>query len=130
MAGTLGVRAGGGAAKRFACSRRPAWRSSIIRSLGVPRAEASSQGMPSDGGGESGKKAREKKLADYEVMVISPPTKSLGLHPFLKTPPACGELVEVRGKDYVVSRVVVRYRLTHGKYRRDTSRLDVEETSR
>ncbi|GMH41907.1 hypothetical protein BSKO_09817 [Bryopsis sp. KO-2023] len=64
----------------------------------------------------------------YEVRVITPPPRSLGIHKF---PPNThnGDQIEVDGTDYVVSSVSVRYRRQGGRYVRQPARLDVQTTA-
>lgn len=63
------------------------------------------------------------------MQVISPPTKSLGVH---LLPPSThnGDLIEVAGQDYIVESLVIQYQLVKGKYERRHHRLDVQSTSR
>eukprot|EP00951_Prasinocladus_malaysianus_P009637 scaffold70346_cov37-Prasinocladus_malaysianus.AAC.1 len=90
-------------------------------------------------GGEPGKrkksgrskrnKGRARLPGQYEVKVITPPPKNLGVHS-LEPNMGCGDEFEVEGSEYVVSSVVLRYRLEYGKYVRDHNRLEVQPTSR
>lgn len=83
------------------------------------------------GGGDGSRKRRRRanKPGHFEVRVITPPQRSLGVH-CLPTNPHCGEQIEVDGKDYVVSSVVVRYIREGGKYKRHHNSLEVQSTSR
>eukprot|EP01025_Chloroclados_australasicus_P066274 TRINITY_DN9098_c0_g2_i2.p4 TRINITY_DN9098_c0_g2~~TRINITY_DN9098_c0_g2_i2.p4 ORF type:complete len:125 (-),score=13.59 TRINITY_DN9098_c0_g2_i2:462-836(-) len=74
-----------------------------------------------------GKKARAPGL--FEVEEISPPRRSLGIHCFHPNT-HCGEEIEVEGQGYVVSSVVLRYKLERGKYVRDHNKLEVQKTPR
>jgi len=66
----------------------------------------------------------------YEVKVVTPPPRSLGIHS-LEPNTGCGDQVEVEGEGtFVVSRVVMKYRLEQGKYVKDHNRLEVQPTSR
>lgn len=61
---------------------------------------------------------------------MSPPTKtSLGIHPL---PPNThnGDLIQVDQTDYVVTSVVLRYKLIGGRYQRDHNRLEVQHMGR
>lgn len=42
----------------------------------------------------------------------------------------CGELIHVRGNEYLVSGVTYRYQLKKGRYVQDAIRLDVQGTGR
>lgn len=69
---------------------------------------------PRGGGKRDGaKKARTPGL--YEVRVVTPPPRSLGIYAL---PPntACGEEIDVEGSSYVVTTVVLQYKLRGGKY--------------
>lgn len=65
----------------------------------------------------------------FEVNVVSPPPRSLGIYAL---PPNThnGEEIEVDGQGYVVTSLVLRYKLVKGKYVRDHNRLDVLPTGR
>ncbi|KAG2451376.1 hypothetical protein HYH02_003978 [Chlamydomonas schloesseri] len=78
-------------------------------------------------GSGSGKKAKQPGL--YEVQVVTPPPRSLGIYAL---PPntQCGEEIDVEGQGYVVTTVVLQYKLRGGKYVRDHNRLDVQPTGR
>jgi len=65
----------------------------------------------------------------YEVEIITPPPRSLGIHA-LEPNTGCGDEVEVEGHSFVVRSVVLKYRLERGKYVRDHNRLEVMPTSR
>ena len=66
----------------------------------------------------------------FEVVYKNPPEqRSLGMHAAPKNT-CCGETVSVNDEVYVVSRVVIRYKLRHGRYRQYESQLDVRSPSR
>eukprot|EP00195_Chlamydomonas_chlamydogama_P015270 CAMPEP_0202892960 /NCGR_PEP_ID=MMETSP1392-20130828/2628_1 /ASSEMBLY_ACC=CAM_ASM_000868 /TAXON_ID=225041 /ORGANISM="Chlamydomonas chlamydogama, Strain SAG 11-48b" /LENGTH=145 /DNA_ID=CAMNT_0049577109 /DNA_START=120 /DNA_END=557 /DNA_ORIENTATION=- len=73
------------------------------------------------------KKARQPGL--FEIKVVTPPPRSLGIYAL---PPLThnGEEIEVDGAGYVVTSVVVQYKLLKGKYVRDHNRLEVQPTGR
>ncbi|GIL46965.1 hypothetical protein Vafri_3827 [Volvox africanus] len=77
--------------------------------------------------GSGGKKAKLPGL--YEVHVVTPPPRSLGI---FALPPntQCGEEIDVEGASYVVTTVVLQYKLRGGKYVRNHNRLDVQPTGR
>mmetsp|Transcript_55889 Transcript_55889/g.177120 ORF Transcript_55889/g.177120 Transcript_55889/m.177120 type:complete len:98 (+) Transcript_55889:469-762(+) len=66
---------------------------------------------------------------DYEVVVLSPPQRNLGIHTLEKNT-QCGEIVAVKEQEYVVSQVTYQYKLIRGRYKKEHKRLDVKETSR
>ncbi|GIL70704.1 hypothetical protein Vretimale_3814 [Volvox reticuliferus] len=78
-------------------------------------------------GSGAGKKAKQPGL--YEVRVVTPPPRSLGI---FALPPntQCGEEIDVEGASYVVTTVVLQYKLRGGKYVRNHNRLDVQPTGR
>ncbi len=63
------------------------------------------------------------------VSVAPPKHNSLGVH---ELPPNThnGDLIHVQGEDYVVSSVVLRYKLVGGRYQRDHNRLEVQQMGR
>jgi len=63
------------------------------------------------------------------VQVVTPPKESLGVHAF-HPDTHNGDQIHVDGKDWVVSSLVLKYKLVRGKYERDHNRLDVQEMSR
>lgn len=65
----------------------------------------------------------------YHVREVTPPPKDLGVYRFPKNT-QCGELIHVRGNEYLVSGVTYRYQLKKGRYVQDTVRLDVQGTGR
>uniref|UniRef100_A0A061RL69 Uncharacterized protein n=1 Tax=Tetraselmis sp. GSL018 TaxID=582737 RepID=A0A061RL69_9CHLO len=84
-------------------------------------------------GGNNGKRRQRQRKARtpgfFEVKVITPPPRSLGIHS-LEPNTGCGDEVEVDGDTFVVSSVVLQYKLQRGKYVRDHNRLEVQPTSR
>ncbi|KAG2485848.1 hypothetical protein HYH03_015431 [Edaphochlamys debaryana] len=95
-----------------------------------PAPGPSSENGPSKRGmrpGGSGKKAKQPGL--YEVRVVAPPPRSLGIYAL---PPntQCGEQIDVEGSSYVVTTVVMQFKLRGGKYVREHNRLDVQPTGR
>lgn len=65
----------------------------------------------------------------FEVSIITPPPHSLGIHA-LPQNTHNGDQIEVNGSDYVVSSVVLQYKLVGGRYRREHNRLEVQQTGR
>lgn len=101
------------------------WRDSLTPAQ-CAAAQGPGPGSASEGSGPSGKhwarsggkrdgakKARTPGL--YEVRVVTPPPRSLGIYAL---PPntACGEEIDVEGSSYVVTTVVLQYKLRGGKY--------------
>lgn len=82
-------------------------------------------------GGNSGRRRKQKAQQPglFEVQLVSPPPTSLGIH---ELPPTThnGDQIEVDGKDYIVSSVVLKYKLVKGKYQRDHNRLEVQRFGR
>ncbi|KAK3262049.1 hypothetical protein CYMTET_29079 [Cymbomonas tetramitiformis] len=72
---------------------------------------------------------KERGPTTYEVRLVTPPPKSLGLHP-LPYNTQNGEVVNVKGQEFVVCGVCYQYKLCRGKYRKDNTRLDVLTPSR
>ncbi|PNH09597.1 hypothetical protein TSOC_003755, partial [Tetrabaena socialis] len=74
-----------------------------------------------------GKKAKQPGL--YEVRIATPPPRSLGIYAL---PPntQCGEQIDVEGASYVVTTVVLQYKLRGGRYVREHNRLEVQPTGR
>lgn len=116
------------------------WPGSRTLTVKCAAAQGPGPGSASEGSGPSGKhwprgggkrdgakKARTPGL--YEVRVVTPPPRSLGIYAL---PPntACGEEIDVEGSSYVVTTVVLQYKLRGGKYVRDHNRLDVQPTGR
>lgn len=92
------------------------------------RRRASSSSSTGDSGGRGkGRKARQPGL--YEVEIITPPPQSLGIHP-LPAGTHNGDRIEVEGEDYIVSAVVLQYKLVRGRYQREHSRLEVMRLNR
>ena len=82
---------------------------------------------PADANDDGAKKKKAKTT--YEVKVTTPPERSLGTHRF----PAnthCGDTIELRNRYFVVDKVAYHYKLERGKYRKDDSRLYVQEATR
>ena len=78
--------------------------------------------------GDSGDRKGPKKMY-YEVKQTTPPQRSLGTHKFpLNT--HCGDTIELRNRYFVVDKVTVHYKLEYGKYRKDDTRLYVQEATR
>ena len=65
----------------------------------------------------------------FEVKVVTPPPRSLGVHP-LHPHTTNGDLLQVDEVDYVVSSVVLNYKLVGGRYQRENNRLEVQTTGR
>lgn len=63
------------------------------------------------------------------MRVVTPPPRSLGIY-VLPPNTQCGEEIDVEGSSYVVTTVVLQYKLRGGKYVRDHNRLDVQPTGR
>lgn len=72
-------------------------------------------------------RGRAAKPGQFEVRVLTPPPKSLGIHRF---PPNThnGDQIEVDGKDYVVASISLKYHRVGGKYVRMHNRLNVQST--
>ncbi|KAK9813251.1 hypothetical protein WJX72_011483 [[Myrmecia] bisecta] len=79
--------------------------------------------------GVQGKRAKARRPGTFEVRVITPPPESLGIHS-LPANTHNGDQIEVNGQDYVVSGLVVQYKLVRGAYQREHHRLDVQQTGR
>eukprot|EP00899_Mesostigma_viride_P021819 jgi/Mesvir1/29639/Mv21487-RA.1 len=76
------------------------------------------------------KQPNPDSLQVYDVKLITPPPQHLGTFKFPKNT-QCGELIELpEGRSYVVSSVCYRYKLSKGRYKPDTKRLLVTQTSR
>lgn len=61
---------------------------------------------------------------------MTPPPRSLGIHSF-EPNMGCGDHLELEGHGtYVVTSVVLQYRLEMGKYVRDHKKLEVQPTGR
>jgi hypothetical protein len=127
-------------------SGRDARRSRTALAVRASRSSASGGGAGSsgrdnggsnsnNGGGRSGgerrlsssRRAREPGF--FEVKVVTPPPRSLGIHAL---PPLThnGDAVEIDNASYVVTSLVLQYKLVAGRYVRDHSRLEVAPTSR
>eukprot|EP00316_Scyphosphaera_apsteinii_P002954 CAMPEP_0119306342 /NCGR_PEP_ID=MMETSP1333-20130426/7124_1 /TAXON_ID=418940 /ORGANISM="Scyphosphaera apsteinii, Strain RCC1455" /LENGTH=121 /DNA_ID=CAMNT_0007309615 /DNA_START=158 /DNA_END=523 /DNA_ORIENTATION=- len=70
---------------------------------------------------------RDKLL--FDVTNIVPPPKSLGRFR-LEPVASCGDIVECRGKVFVIKKVFYRYTYTGGAYRMVGKAVHVKETSR
>ena len=81
----------------------------------------------SDNSGD-GKKKRTKEMT-YEVRQVTPPQRSLGTHKFPSNT-NCGDTIELRNRYFVVDKVSYHYSLQYGKYKRDDTRLYVQEATR
>jgi len=92
------------------------------RSFSVRAARA-----PRDGGDSSERKGPKKMY--YEVKSSTPPQRSLGTHKFPQNT-HCGDTIELRNRYFVVDKVTVHYKLEYGKYRKDDTRLYVQEATR
>ncbi|GBF99668.1 hypothetical protein Rsub_12487 [Raphidocelis subcapitata] len=82
------------------------------------------------GGGPKRQRARKPKQPGvFEVRLLTPPPRSLGVY---ELPPLThnGEEVIIDGEGYVVQRLVLRYKLRGGKYHRDHNALEVTPTGR
>jgi hypothetical protein len=99
--------------------------------LSTPVAASSSPQQGSGGSfnrrGKSERRACQPGL--FEVKVVTPPPRSLGIYAL---PPNThnGEEIEIDGQGYVVTSLVLQYKLVKGKYVREHNRLDVQPTSR
>lgn len=73
------------------------------------------------------RKARQPGF--FEVTVVTPPPRSLGIYAL---PPNThnGEEIEIDGHGYVVTSLVLQYKLVKGKYVRDHHKLEVQPTGR
>ena len=78
--------------------------------------------------GDSGDRKGPKKMY-YEVKQTTPPQRSLGTHKFPQNT-HCGDTIELRNRYFVVDKVTVHYKLEYGKYRKDDTRLYVQEATR
>jgi hypothetical protein len=100
----------------------------------VAHANNSDRPGSSSNGGRSQEPRRHKdrkarKPGLFEVKVVTPPPRSLGVYAL---PPLThnGEEIEIDGHGYVVTSLVLKYKLHKGKYVRDHSRLEVQPTGR
>ncbi|KAJ9523806.1 hypothetical protein QJQ45_020015 [Haematococcus lacustris] len=98
---------------------------------GRARRGAECQATSSGGSPHRQQKRRARQPGLFEVKVVTPPPKSLGIYAL---PPLThtGEEIEVDGQGYVgkLTTVVVQFKLQQGKYARDHSRLEVQPTGR
>lgn len=67
------------------------------------------------------KRRRAREPGMYEVRVVSPPPRSLGVH-VLPVNTQCGDLVSIEESDYVVTTVVAQYRFERGRYVKEHNR--------
>jgi hypothetical protein len=81
-----------------------------------------------DGGDEARERKGPKKMY-YEVKSSTPPQRSYGTHKFPQNT-HCGDTIELRNRYFVVDKVTVHYKLEYGKYRKDDTRLYVQEATR
>lgn len=65
----------------------------------------------------------------FQVMDISPPPESLGVH-CLPPNTTNGDQIEIDGQSFIVEKTRVRWKLCGGRYVRDHQGLDVLGTSR
>ena len=77
----------------------------------------------------AGNKKRGPKQTTYEVKRSTPPQPSLGTHKFPSNT-HCGDTIELRNRFFVVDKVTYHYSLQYGKYKRDDTRLYVQEATR
>ena len=73
--------------------------------------------------------AAQQSNAEYAVRRLTPPQEDLGS---VSLPPnqQNGDSFDMNGASWVVSKTAVQFKLSRGKYRRETTRLYVVETSR
>ncbi|WIA30383.1 hypothetical protein OEZ86_000469 [Tetradesmus obliquus] len=86
-------------------------------------------GGSSGGAGRSRKTGKARKPGLFEIKVVTPPPRSLGIYAL---PPMThnGEEIEIEGQGYVVTRLELTFKLVKGRYVRDHSRLEVQPTGR
>lgn len=106
---------------------RIARRSSASRGRVTRVARAARPPAGSDNSGD-GKKKGPKEMT-YEVRQVTPPQRSLGTHKFPSNT-NCGDTIELRNRYFVVDKVSYHYSLQYGKYKRDDTRLYVQEATR
>lgn len=75
------------------------------------------------------RRGKAQQPGKFEISVVTPPPRSLGIYAL---PPLThnGEMIEVDGSGYVVTSVIVQFKLLKGKYVRDHNRLEVLPTGR
>lgn len=111
--------------------RRASYLRGVCSSSSSGSAGGNSAGGSKSGGvgkrGERGGRAKQPGL--FEVQVVTPPPRSLGIYAL---PPLThnGEEINVDGLDFVVTALVVQFKLERGKYVRNHNRLDVQPTGR
>ncbi|GAX79361.1 hypothetical protein CEUSTIGMA_g6803.t1 [Chlamydomonas eustigma] len=95
-------------------------------SSGSNSSSSSNSGRSFSKGGRGGK---AKAPGLFEISVATPPPRSLGIYAL---PPLThnGEEIEVEGAGYVVTSVVVQFKLRQGKYVREHNKLEVLPTGR
>eukprot|EP00775_Hariotina_reticulata_P011627 gene11627-11771_t len=110
-----------------------------VRAIGSDRPGSSGgyggryPGSGSSGGASGPRRSKPERKARtpglFEIKVVTPPPRSLGIYAL---PPNThnGEQIEIDGQGYVVTSLVLKYKLVKGKYVRDHSRLEVLPTSR
>jgi hypothetical protein len=112
----------------------------IGRSLYVECSASGGAGSSSNNSGHSssnsgrrlskgGRGGKAKAPGLFEISVATPPPRSLGIYAL---PPLThnGEEIEVEGAGYVVTSVVVQFKLRQGKYVREHNKLEVLPTGR
>ena len=118
----------GGALRKKTIGYRPTnfdWQRCSRRWTTGPRREGRRRTCPTPGAagpsGESGRNDAEFKK--FKVMLCAPPNKkSLGVHSYPKNT-QCGDPVTVDdGEQFIVHRVVYRYKLFKGRYRQSDTR--------
>ncbi|CAL5223745.1 g6306 [Coccomyxa viridis] len=80
-------------------------------------------------GGSGKRKARARRPGLFEVQKINPPPQSLGIHN-LPVDTHNGDQITVEDEDFVVTSLVLKYKLVGGRYQRDHNRLEVQQTNR
>ena len=123
---------GGGGGKRRMCGRgaTPQTKTENTRCLTWRCRGAVRMRARHDDNNENDRMSSSSETKTFEVVYNNPPDQhSLGMHAAPKNT-CCGETVSVNNEVYVVSRVVIRYRLKAGRYRQHGSQLDVRSPSR
>ena len=118
----------GGALRKKTIGYRPTnfdWQRCSRRWTTGPRREGRRRTCPTPGAaGPSGDSGRnDAEFKKFEVMLCAPPNKkSLGVHSYPKNT-QCGDPVTVDdGEQFIVHRVVYRYKLFKGRYRQSDTR--------
>eukprot|EP00793_Prasinoderma_coloniale_P006190 PRCOL_00004665-RA len=97
---------------------------------GSQRGAEDSAGSGGKGSGEQQQRRKKKNaFTHFEVETAVPPTKRLGLHPFLRNT-QCGDNITVDERDYIVNKVTYVYKLTRGRYVKDNRKLSVTPVGR